>query len=100
MTHTLGMTTETAAPAVEAETKSRPEDLWQVVLHNDDVNSMIHVVTCLMQVFGHPWALACKIMLEAHRLGRAVAEVENETPARRHRDQLRSFGLSATVERL
>lgn len=80
------------------ETLPKPEDLYQVILHNDDHNTMEHVVRCLMRVFGHPEPLAIKIMLEAHERGRAIAEVEAETPARRHRDQLQSFGLTATVE--
>ncbi len=78
----------------------RPEDLFQVILHNDDYNAMEHVVRCLMRVFGHSEPLAIKIMLEAHERGKAVAEVEAETPARRHRDQLQSLGLTATVEPL
>jgi len=78
----------------------RPDDLYQVVLHNDDHNTMEYVVLCLMRVFGHPRELAVKIMLEAHSLGRAVAEVEPETPARQHRDQLQSCGLTATIEKI
>ena len=85
---------------VAADPRARLEDLCQVVLHNDDHNSMEHVVECLMRVFGHPPALAVKIMAEAHHRGRAIAEVEGATEARLHRDQLVSFGLTATVEKV
>ena len=85
-------------PAAAGRTAVRREDNVQVVLHNDDVNDMLHVVLCLMRVFGHNEALAVKIMMEAHDHARAVAEVEPETPALLHRDQLRSQGLVATVE--
>jgi ATP-dependent Clp protease adaptor protein ClpS len=61
---------------------------------------MDHVVECLMRVFGHPEHLAGKIMMEVHTKGKAIAEVESETPAKLHRDQLQSYGLSATVEKL
>lgn len=80
------------------QTATKREPVCQVVLHNDDINSVEHVVTCLQAVFAHNMELAAKIMLEAHQHGRAIAEVEDETPAIAHRDQLRSYGLSATVE--
>jgi ATP-dependent Clp protease adaptor protein ClpS len=72
--------------------------MCQVVLHNDDKNTVSHVIHCLQLVFAYDIAMAAKIMLEAHEKGRAIAEVEAETPAIEHRDQLRSYGLSATVE--
>ena len=90
----------TEAPVKDAKAGVRFADMYQVVLHNDDENSMEHVVGCLMQVFGHSQELAVRIMLEAHHTGQAIAEVEAEDPARLHRDQLESFGLTATVERV
>jgi ATP-dependent Clp protease adaptor protein ClpS len=84
----------------DAGTEVQLEDLYQVVLHNDDHNTMERVVGCLMQVFGHPMELAEKIMLEAHSRGKAIAEVEGETEARTHCGQLLSFGLTATVEKV
>ncbi len=75
-------------------------DDWQVILFNDDVNEAGRVVTVLMRVFGHPRALARKIMLEAHRTGRAIAQVEPESPARDHAKQLHGHRLQATVERI
>jgi ATP-dependent Clp protease adapter protein ClpS len=82
--------------------KSTPaaEDICQVILHNDDHNEAGYVARCLMQVFGHGEDLAVKIMMEAHRRGRSIAEVETESPAIQHRDQLRGLGLSSTVEKV
>lgn len=90
----------TATPGDRDESTPRTEDTCQVVLHNDDHNEAGYVAECLIRVFGHVQDLAWKIMMEAHRKGRAIAEVESETPAVRHRDQLRSLGLSATVEKV
>ncbi len=87
-------------PVTDAESATRMEDVYQVILYNDEVNTMPYVVHALMEVFGHNEALATKIMLEAHHRGRAVAEVEAETEARKHRDQLQARGLIATVEKL
>ena len=82
------------------EDKPATEESCQVVLHNDDVNEGGYVAGCLMRVFGHGRDLAWKLMMEANDRGRSIAEVESETPAIKHRDQLRSMGLSATVEKV
>lgn len=87
-------------PVVGTDSDTRLEDMYQVVLFNDDVNTMDRVVKALTHVFGHTEQLAIRIMLEAHEKGRAVAEVEPEEKARLHRDQLQSYGLTATVEKV
>ena len=89
-----------AATAVDASAGTDLGGDWQVVLFNDDVNEAGRVVTILMRVFGHPRALARKIMLEAHKTGRAIAQVEAESPAREHAKQLHAHRLQATVERI
>ena len=70
----------------------------QVVLWNDNVNYIEHVVLTLMEVFGHGQAMAEKIAIEAHRRGRAIAEVETREEAERHAAALRRRNLRATVE--
>ena len=87
-------------PVVDTEEDLLHDDPCQVILHNDEVNTMPFVIACLVQVFGHPVALAAKIMAEAHRNGRAVAQVEDRATATQHRQQLQSFGLTADVEPL
>ncbi len=80
------------------QTDASTEPFCQVVLHNDDVNCVEHVVKCLQTVFAHNVELAAKIMLEAHQRGRSIAEVETQTPATEHCEQLLAYGLTATVE--
>jgi len=94
----MNKTNSKTAKRPRGQTDTRQEPFCQVVLHNDDVNSVEHVVKCLQTVFAHNMELAAKIMMEAHQKGRSIAEVETETPAMEHRDQLRAYGLSATVE--
>jgi len=84
----------------DAATGTRHEDMFQIVLHNDDHNTAEHVVDCLQRIFNHPESLAIKIMLEAHSNGKSIAEVESETPARLHCEQLQSFGLTATLDKI
>jgi len=76
------------------------DDLCQVVLYNDNHNSMDYVVSCLMSIFKHSEPMAKKLMLEAHRLGRTIAQVEECPKAIRHAKQLSSKGLKAEVESL
>jgi ATP-dependent Clp protease adaptor protein ClpS len=93
-------TATTQRPETGTGTDAQLEDFYQVVLFNDDHNTFDHVIRSLMRVFGHAETLAAKLALEAHARGKTIAEVEGETPARLHRDQLQSFGLTATVEKL
>ena len=96
----MSQTTVKDKPTTATGEKKRLEDMYQVILHNDDRNIAEHVVDCLVRVFGHSLDLAVKIMLEAHNTGQAIAEVEGETEAKLHRDQLESYSLNATVEKI
>jgi ATP-dependent Clp protease adaptor protein ClpS len=83
----------------ERKTRSRALDPYAVVLHNDDVNSMDHVVRALMRsVPGLGVGKSIKIMLEAHNHGRAVVIVCPLEPAELYRDRLQSYSLTATIE--
>lgn len=73
--------------------------LYKVVLHNDDVNTMEHVVRVLIRVFRFDREAAERVMFEAHREGAAVCAVEPLEQAELHRDQLISFSLVATLEK-
>lgn len=74
--------------------------MCQVVLFNDDHNTVEHVTKCLMQVFNHSFEMAHKLMIEAHESGRTIAQVEEQELAILHKQQLESFGLTAEVERI
>lgn len=90
------------SPAIRTDTDvvERRTDLplFKVLLHNDDRNSMEHVVQTLMRVFRFKKELCERIMLEAHQNGVALCVVEPLEQAEHHRDQLRSFSLIATIE--
>lgn len=84
------------ATAVEQERVLMPR--YKVILHNDEVNSMDHVVRALMRVFKFEQEECERIMWEAHRNGLALCAVEPLEQAELHRDQLQSFSLTATIE--
>jgi ATP-dependent Clp protease adaptor protein ClpS len=91
----------TTIPREEQEQRSRSRalDPYAVILHNDDVNSMDHVVRSLMRsVPGLGIGKSIKIMLEAHNSGRAVVIVCPLEPAELYRDRLESCSLTATIE--
>ena len=71
---------------------------YRVLLHNDDANTMDHVVRTLVRVFRFEQPECERIMLEAHRNGVALCTIEPFEQAELHRDQLRSSSLIATIE--
>lgn len=85
-------------PASRSETSERTAPRWRVLLHNDDVSDMELVVQALQQVFGFGTADARAVMSEAHCTGVALCKIEGRPDAEKHRDGLRSFGLTATIE--
>ncbi len=91
------MTTKTS-PTEAASTKPRTMPLYRVLLHNDDVNSMDHVVFTLLLVFRFAPADAIRIMQEAHETGVALCRIEPLETAEFHRDQLQAASLTATIE--
>ena len=72
--------------------------LYKVLLHNDDHNSMEHVIKALRRVFKFEVSECERIMMEAHQHGIALCAVEPLEKAEHHRDQLNSFSLISTIE--
>ena len=95
------MTTQPARTAQQLQERLR--DLvprYAVVLHNDDVNEMGHVVNSLLKsVPALSRQRAEEIMMEAHNTGRAVVIVCPLEPAELYRDRLQGFKLTATLEK-
>ena len=71
---------------------------YKVLLHNDDHNTMDHVVMALMNVFRFGKEACERIMLETHNQGVALCTVEPLEQAEYHRDQLQAYSLAATIE--
>jgi ATP-dependent Clp protease adaptor protein ClpS len=91
-------------PGTEVETEVDYETLgrllppYRVVLHNDDHNTMDHVVRSLQKsVPGLTQERAAEIMLEAHNHGSATVIVCALEPAELYRERLEGYGLTATI---
>jgi ATP-dependent Clp protease adapter protein ClpS len=89
-----------SSPLIEKYMQVTLERMYQVILFNDDINDCEYVIECLMTIFKHPLGLAVKIMIEAHELGRAIAEVESKELAIQHTAALIRAGLGAKAEEI
>jgi ATP-dependent Clp protease adaptor protein ClpS len=91
------VTAPVATPDIETVRRVLPA--YRVVLHNDDHNTMDHVVRSLRKTvpsLGEEDATA--IMLEAHTHGQATVIVCPKEAAEHYRAGLESCGLTATIE--
>ncbi len=94
-----------SAPTRDPDLRERTLDAtlppYHVVLHDDDVNEMAHVVRALLaSVPELEGQRATEIMLEAHLHGRADVIACPLERAELYRDRLKTFGLSATIEKV
>jgi ATP-dependent Clp protease adaptor protein ClpS len=80
------------------EIKNRIIPPYKILLHNDDVNDMAHVIRSLMQVFKFDTEKSFEIMLEAHVKGLALCKTESKELCEFHREQLQSLSLTSTIE--
>lgn len=72
---------------------------YRVLLHNDDYNTMDHVVMALMRIIGGMEAeRAYQIMLDAHLHGVAEVITCPKEVAEHYRDGLQGYALTATIE--
>lgn len=83
----------------DRETLERLLPPYRVVLHNDDHNTMDHVVRSLIRTVPRlTQEEAVAIMLEAHNNGQATVVECRREEAEHYRDGLESCGLTATIE--
>jgi ATP-dependent Clp protease adaptor protein ClpS len=85
-------------PGTSADQYALHMPMYKVLLHNDDHNSMEHVIKALRRVFQFELSVCEQIMMEAHQNGIALCTVEPLEKAEHHRDQLESFSLISTIE--
>lgn len=72
---------------------------YRVLLHNDDFNSMEHVVQSLMKtVASITQPQAVNIMMEAHMSGVALVITCEQEHAEFYCETLKNHGLTSTIE--
>jgi ATP-dependent Clp protease adapter protein ClpS len=78
--------------------KMSTEGSHKLLLWNDEVNDMLHVVLALYEICGLDNEEAMRIMLEAHNKGKAVAKSGTEKEMMKMKQGLNDRGIEATVE--
>jgi ATP-dependent Clp protease adaptor protein ClpS len=95
------MSTAPSLPGTEIDEEALARLLppYNVILHNDDHNSMNHVVRSLLKcVPSLTPERAEELMLEAHNHGQAKVITCPKEAAEHYRAKLESCGLTATIE--
>ena len=90
-------------PDVELEQLQRSltehVSMFVVILHNDDVNSMEHVIDALLKSIPTLSEQdAVNVMMDAHTDGKAVVTVCPKETAEFYRDRLQAFSIGASIE--
>jgi ATP-dependent Clp protease adaptor protein ClpS len=86
-------------PAAEAETKTSPDRLWNVIVWNDPINLMSYVTFVFQKLFGFSLQVATKHMLEVHQQGRSIVATVEREKAEYYVGRLHQYGLQATMEK-
>ena len=94
----MSATPETGKPVADTDATTRLEDMFQVLLFNDDVNSMEHVIAAIVTLTPLNVAEAEKCMLEAHEKGISLLLVTHRERAELYVEQFASVGLTVTCE--
>ena len=95
-----GATAVAATEQKPAPAKRKPGQLppYKVLLHNDDVNSVDHVVRSIFRLTPLQEGEAVEKTLEAHQTGVALLLVTHKERAELYQEQFASLSLTVTVE--
>ncbi len=75
------------------------EDLWAVIVWNDDVNTFDHVIKALMEILRHTQTRAEQLAWQVHRSGKAVVAVRPKDEAEAAVSRLQARGIQASLDR-
>ncbi len=75
------------------------EDLWAVVVWNDDVTTFQTVIEAFVEIFGHTVERADELAWRIHRTGKAVAAVRPKDEAETAVQALHGRKIQATLAR-
>jgi ATP-dependent Clp protease adaptor protein ClpS len=93
------------APVIVPDRTEVPDDRddrdmpWNVIVWNDPVTLMSHVVFVLRKLFGYDEPTATTLMLQVHNEGRAVVASGPREKSELDVHRLHAHGLQATLQR-
>jgi ATP-dependent Clp protease adaptor protein ClpS len=82
----------------DAERLIGEEDLWAVVVWNDDVNTFTHVIKALVEILNHSLARAELLTNRIHNTGKAVVALRPKEEAASIVRRFHARGIQATME--
>ena len=82
----------------QQDTEVRTMPMYKVLVHDDNVNTMDFVVMVFQDVFKYDIQKCIYHMLEVHNTGISLLKVEPLEYAELHYDQLKSYGLTCSIE--
>jgi ATP-dependent Clp protease adaptor protein ClpS len=75
------------------------EDLWAVIVWNDDVTTFQTVIKAFVEIFNHSVERADQLAQKIHNTGKAVAAVRPKDEAEKAVQQLHRRKIQATLAR-
>jgi ATP-dependent Clp protease adaptor protein ClpS len=96
--HETGEDGDTAVDTMAAPPRVLRLPPWDVLLHNDDVNDMVHVVETIQELVALDQQHALLCMLEAHNEGVAILITTHRERAELLQEQFDSRGLTVSIE--
>ncbi|MGD8453547.1 MAG: ATP-dependent Clp protease adaptor ClpS [Phycisphaerae bacterium] len=87
-----------AQPELEAQQAVQQLPPYRVILHNDDVNSIDHVILTILRLTNLGERDAVERTLEAHENGQSLLLVTHRERAELYVEQFASCGLTVTCE--
>ncbi len=96
----------TAVHLPKADAKQQPADSrkvthlpqYKVLLHDDPVNDIEHVVLTILKITSLSLAMAQEKTMEAHRTGISLILVTHKERAELYQEQFGSYNLTVTIE--
>jgi len=71
---------------------------WHVILHNDEINTMLHVIQSIVTITPLTRGVATRCMRQAHAKGRSRLLTTHRERAELIRDQFTKRSLTVTLE--
>ncbi len=95
-----GVMTKEAPTRKPADPKRKPRQLppFRVLLHNDDVNTIEHVIESILNLTALTMEEAVERTIEAHECGLALLLVTHKERAELYQEQFTSVKLTVSIE--
>jgi ATP-dependent Clp protease adaptor protein ClpS len=84
---------------VDVDTFFDTEDLWAVIVWNDDVTTFQTVIQAFVEIFNHSFERADQLAWKIHRTGKAVAAIRPKDEAEAAVKDLHRRKISASLDR-